>query len=91
MGGKNVEEAEAHGTDGGRRLGSGKTIVPMYRYPKEEDGVKKNFAKWIKNKKVMSFRTPMNTQLINWIKKKIRDLLYMKAWRRPHGKSLCKT
>ena len=23
----------------------------MYRYPKEEDGVKKNFAKWIKNKK----------------------------------------
>ena len=51
VGGKNVEEAEAHGTDGGRRLGSGKTIVPMYRYPKEEDGVKKNFAKWIKNKK----------------------------------------
>ena len=51
VGGKNVEEAEAHGTDGSKWLGSGKTIVPMYRYPNEEDGVKKNFAKWIKSKK----------------------------------------
>ena len=70
MGGKNVEEAEAHGMDGGRWLGAGKKIILIYRYLKEEDGVKKNFAKWIKKirKKVMSFRTSINTQMINWIK-----------------------
>ena len=51
MGGENVEEAEAHGTDGSKWLGSGKTIDPMYRYPNDEDGVKKNYAKWIKSKK----------------------------------------
>ena len=51
VGGKNVEKAEAHGMDGSKWLGSGKTIDPMYRYPNDEDGVKKNYAKWIKSKK----------------------------------------